>query len=99
MKADGTGGRGGLQIQESVTEECISERRLWTAVIAKAIEDWRDGTLRARREAQSFLFEDHSNFESVCASAGLDPASMRSQLLKIGKKVAMQGPCLHPIAA
>jgi hypothetical protein len=45
-----------LDTQNNVTEELISERRLWTAVLVNAVEDWRGGTLRARREAQEFLF-------------------------------------------
>jgi hypothetical protein len=49
---------------------------LWTAVIVMAVEDWRNGSLRARREAQSFLFEDNADFQAVCASAGLDPATL-----------------------
>ena len=85
--------------QEEVTEECISERRLWTAVIAMAVQDWRNGTLRARREAQVFLFERHSDFNSVCASAGLEPDTLRSRLVKIGKKVAMQGAYTQSMAA
>jgi hypothetical protein len=99
MTSQGTQGHAGSQIQESVMEECISERRLWTAVVVMAVEDWRNGTLRARREAQKFIFEEKSNFQVVCESAGLDPATMRSRLLKIGKMVEMQGPYLHPIAA
>lgn len=99
MTGNGTRGHGGTLEQEAVTEECISERRLWTAVIVTAVEDWRNGTLRARRAAQSFLFEDESDFQSVCESAGLNPDSLRSRLVKIGKKVEMTGPYLHPIAA
>jgi len=99
MIAETTRGHAGSQAHESVTEECISERRLWTAVIVMAVEDWRSGTLRARREAQKFIFEEKSNFQVVCESAGLDPATMRSRLLKIGKMVEMRGPYLHPIAA
>ena len=92
---------GGTRIvgHEGVTEECISERRLWTAVVVMAVEDWRNGSLRARREAQSFLFEDNADFQAVCASAGLDPASLRARLLKIGQRVHMQGPYLQPMAA
>jgi len=84
---------------EDVTEECIAERRLWLAVITNAIEDWREGTLRARREAQKFLFESVEDFETVCANAGLDPASLRTSLLRIGRKIAMQGPWQNPLAA
>jgi hypothetical protein len=88
-----------LNVQESVTEECISERRLWTAVIAMAVQDWRNGTLRARREAQTFLFESQTDFSSVCESAGLEPDTLRNRLVKIGKKIEMEGAYTHTMAA
>lgn len=77
-------------LQEAVTEELIGERRLWTAVVVMAVEDWRNGTLRSQREAQKFLFENDKDFNAVCASAGLDPSSLRSKLLKIGHRVEME---------
>jgi hypothetical protein len=77
--------------QDTVTEELISERRLWTAVIVNAVEDWRGGTLRARREAQEFLFHDDKDFEMVCSSAGLDWTDFRARLMKFGRPVEMQG--------
>jgi hypothetical protein len=92
-------GQVNLNAQNNVTEDAISERRLWTAVLVMAVEDWRNGTLRARRAAQSFLFEDDRDFTEVCAGAGLDPSSFRAKLTKIGRRVEMQGPLLHPIAA
>jgi hypothetical protein len=76
--------------QEAVTEELIGERRLWTAVVVMAVEDWRNGSLRSRREAQRFLFDDDKDFTAVCASAGLEPSSLRAKLLKIGHRVEMQ---------
>jgi len=85
--------------QTEVTEECIAERRLWLAVIALAMEDWRFGTLRARREAQRFLFDDTYDFDCVCARAGLDPDSLRSKLVKIGRKIELEGPWERPLAA
>jgi len=81
-----------LKVQNEVSEDCASERRLWTAVLACALEDWRTGTLRQRREAQQFIFEDHADFENACSLAGIDRESLRSRLLKIGQKVAMEGP-------
>ena len=83
----------------AVTEDLIGENRLWTAVIVKAVEDWRNGTLRARREAQKFLFDDHRDFDDVCASAGLDPSRLRTQLLRIGRKIEMEGAFRSPLAA
>jgi hypothetical protein len=84
---------------DSVTEEFIGERRLWTAVIVNAIEEWKAGTLRARRAAQHFLFETDDDFNGVCACAGLDPSYLRSKLLKIGRRVEMEGPLARPLAA
>jgi hypothetical protein len=85
--------------QADVTEECIAERELWLAVITLAVEEWRAGTLRQRRDAQTFLFENHADYEHVCASAGLDPASLRCKLLKIGRKIHMDGPLAPSLAA
>ena len=84
---------------QGVTEDAISERKLWTAVIKMAVEDWRFGTLRAKREAQTFLFVNDHDFAEVCASAGLEPSSLRAQLLRIGKRIEMEGPYRNPIAA
>jgi hypothetical protein len=54
-----------LDTQNNVTEELISERRLWSAVLLNAVEDGRGGTLRARREAQEFLFESDVDFQGL----------------------------------
>jgi hypothetical protein len=77
----------------------MSERRIWTAVVALALEDWRNGTLRQRREAQEFIFDDHEGFERACSGAGLDRESLRWRLLKIGKKVEMEGAWKAKLAA
>jgi hypothetical protein len=83
----------------NLTEECLAERRLWIAVLTMAVEDWRKGTLRNRRAAQKFLFENCDDYEHVCASAGVDPGGFRTSLLRIGKKIAMQGPWDDKMAA
>jgi hypothetical protein len=85
--------------ESEITEECIGEHRLWMAVITLAVEDWRRGTLRARRAAQQFLFENDGDFYRACACAGLDPSSLRSKLLRISCKVQMKGPLGRPLAA
>lgn len=82
-----------------VTEDSIAERLLWLAVITLAVEEWRSGALRRRREAQQFLFEDGADFEMVCASAGLDPANLRSNLLKIGRRILTRGSIDAQLAA
>lgn len=87
------------RVEGSPTEDCIAERRLWVAVLAAAVEDWRKGSLRERREAQRFLFEDKPDYERVCGSAGVDPSGFRSCLLRIGKKIDMHGAWNNKMAA
>lgn len=85
--------------QDLTTEDLIAARRMWLAVVMQAIQDWRGGTLRARREAQHFLFEEQRAFDTVCANAGLDPENLRSRLRKIGQMVNVQGAWARPVAA
>jgi hypothetical protein len=88
--------------QSTVTEELIGDRRLWTAVLVSAVEDWRNGSLRRRRNAQEFLFDSAVDFQSVCARAGVEPISFRARLLKIGNIIEMHStlrPVIPPVAA
>lgn len=64
-----------------------SERRLWTAVLTLAIEDWRNGTLRKKREAEKFLFEEQKDFSQVCSAAGIDASDFRARLMKISRRI------------
>ncbi len=80
------------EMHNTVTEELISARRLWTAVLRNAVEDWHNGTLRAKREAQEFLFGSGEDFEMVCAAAGLDSRDFPVRLLKIGRLVEARTP-------
>lgn len=90
---------GTVQGLEDVAPEMIGERRLWTAVIVHAVQDWLSGTLREKRDAQRFLFEDGGDFQEVCACAGIDPSSFRSRLLRVGRQVQLHGPLGRPLAA
>jgi hypothetical protein len=87
------------QSQLVITEDYIGEHRLWMAVIVRAVEDWRSGTLRARQEAQNFLFEDDKDFNRVCDGAGLEPSSLRAGLLQSRRRIAMKGSRASPVAA
>jgi hypothetical protein len=80
------------EMHETVTEGLISARRLWTAVLRNAVEDWRNGTLRAKREAQEFRFDSKEDFDMVCTAAGLDSGDFRVRMLKIGRRVEMRTP-------
>lgn len=80
-------------------EEYAAERRMWTAVIVNAVEDWLSGPLRIRLAAQKFLFEDDDDFYQVCACAGIDPATFRSKLLRVGRRIELKRALPHPFAA
>jgi hypothetical protein len=84
--------------ENTITEESIGEHRLWTAVIVKAVEDWRFGTMRTRHEAQKFLFESARDFEMVCGRAGLDASCLSEKLLKLGLRLEPQMHFTHPLA-
>lgn len=85
----------GIYEQESARasdhhEEQIAQRRLWTAVLVQAVEDWRSNNVRRQREAEEFLFQSQEDFERVCAGAGLDSSHLRAKLLRIKPRVQQQ---------
>lgn len=63
--------------------EETSEQKLWRAVIASTVEEWMNGPLRRRREAEEFLFHDEQDYRTVCSSAGINPEVLRDRLEKI----------------
>jgi len=65
--------------------EVIAEQRVWTAVIARTVEEWVSGPLRSQRDAESYLFNDETDFPAVCRSAGLDPQALRRKLNRLKK--------------
>ncbi len=79
-----------MQTENEEHADVISEQRLWTAVVARAIEEWVSGTLRASREAETYLFDGGTDFELVCQSAGLDSHALRDKLC--GCRSLAEGP-------
>ena len=67
----------------------ISERRLWTAVLLQALEDWKSSNMRRKREAEKFFFESAADFARVCMGAGFTPASVLSRLRHMQGKPAV----------
>jgi hypothetical protein len=45
------------------------------------------------------LFNNDTDLELVCSAAGLDWQDFRARLLRIGRKVEMEGPFRLPLAA
>ena len=66
----------------------IPEHRLWTAVLARTIEEWVSGPSRKKREAEQYLFNDNEDFPLVCQSAGIDPGRLRADLRRLRAKGA-----------
>ncbi len=63
--------------------EETAEQRLWRAVIANTVEEWTNGPLRHKREAEQFLFHDENDYRTVCFSAGINPEDLRGRLQRI----------------
>jgi hypothetical protein len=59
------------------------ERRLWSAVLLLAVQDWRSHNMKAHREAEEFLFESGEDFETACHRAGFDPSAFQSRLKRL----------------
>ena len=60
----------------------VAEQRLWRAVIASTVQEWVNGPLRRKREAERFLFGDNQDYRTVCVSAGINPDHLRGRLQK-----------------
>lgn len=84
-------GRNALICRGNEVENPINEQKLWAAVLAQALEDWRGDRISRKRDAEQFLFEDQKDFETVCMRAGIDPSSFRARLRRMsGGRVAQQ---------
>jgi hypothetical protein len=66
----------------AVYDATSNERRLWLAVLAQAVEDWRSTNEKRHREAETFLFGGRKDFAVVCASAGLDSRHLLEKLAR-----------------
>lgn len=88
-----------FETQMDSEHEFTAERRLWTAVIVHAIQDWLSGSVRDHREAHRFLFEDDGDFNEVCSRAGMEPSHLRARLLRLGRRPQEHAALDHPAAA
>jgi predicted nucleic acid-binding protein len=61
----------------------MGEKRLWQAVILSTIQEWLFGPLRAKRQAEHYLFDDNSELAEVCRSAGMDVGRLRARLARL----------------
>ena len=87
------GQSGGNMAQTSVyrnEDNEIAEQKLWRAVIASTVQEWVEGPLRRKREAEQFLFNDNKDYRTVCYSAGINPENLRDRLQKIRARDAAE---------
>jgi len=70
--------------------EETAEQKLWRAVIANTVDEWINGPLRQKREAEEFLFHDENDYRAVCFSAGIDPEDLRGRLQRIRSRQAYE---------
>jgi hypothetical protein len=61
----------------------FSDRRLWTAVLLQALEDWKSPNRRRQMEADEFFFQSGPDFARVCMAAGLKPESVLVKLQRM----------------
>lgn len=83
VKLDGQSGTSGPEEEHAHRNDYDPERRLWTAVLLQAVQDWQSNNVRAHREAESFLFKRPVDLESICYRAGLNPAVFQSKLKRV----------------
>lgn len=81
----------------SATEEPLTtEKRMWRVVIARTILDWLSKPLRAKREAERYLFENSTDLSWVCEAAGIEVEQLRICLNKVRGRTLLD---VLPIAA
>lgn len=68
------------QAQYQAQFQGSTNRKLWQAVIDRAMAEWVGGPVRHKQKAEHFLFYDEDDFPFVCRSAGLDPEYVRESL-------------------
>lgn len=56
---------------------------LWRGVLSRTIQDWLSKPLRAKREAERYLFENSADLSLVCSSAGVSVLKLRTCLNKV----------------
>jgi hypothetical protein len=76
-------GRTALICRGDEVERPVCEQKLWVAVLTQALEDWQGDRITSKHQAETFLFEDKKDFETVCACAGIDPSSFRARLERL----------------
>jgi hypothetical protein len=73
------------KMEEQNDDTQFADRRLWTAVLLQALEDWKSNNRRRQSEAERFLFHSEKDFQTVCKAAGLEPSYVFGKVQKMKK--------------
>ena len=84
---------------EQGESEVDAEESLWRAVIASTIDEWLNGPLRKKREAEQYLFNDKHDFLFVCRYAGMDATTLRERLRRLSTKGVAPQPATQLVFA
>jgi len=84
-----------LTTKQESTTETDQWRRLWRGVIATTIQDWLSSPVRAKREAELYLFNNSVDLSSVCEAAGINIGRLRICLDKVRGRTLLD---LVPVA-
>ena len=76
--------------------ELMTSTGLWRGVIARTIQDWLSKSLRPKREAERYLFENSVDLLLVCELAGINIVRMRKCLNAVRGRTLRD---LLPVAA
>jgi hypothetical protein len=68
------------QVAMATRPELTQETALWRGVVARTIQDWLSESLRPKREAERYLFENSADLSLVCQAAGIDIGQLRARL-------------------
>ena len=73
--------------QETKLVPCRSERKLWAAVVEKAVEDATKGTRDLREDGLSYIFDNDRrqySFLWCCEALELSASAVREDLVRRG---------------
>jgi hypothetical protein len=71
------------EMASATKQDLTAVTLLWRGVIARAIQDWLSKSLRPKREAERYLFENSADLSLVCSSAGITVLKLRTCLNKV----------------
>lgn len=67
-------------------DQLVRLKKLWTAVVRRAIDDLFDKSQSVKRDAHWYIYDDSSGFREICDILELNCDLIRSSLIGIDRK-------------